>query len=84
MVSYIQLRLTSFLRGDHERLCGLAPALPRLSCEAEHVDGLRPQVGHRVLPSAGAQHVHSGRVAVGGVEVVCDLVGWRRVRDKES
>lgn len=76
--------VTSFLRGDHQCLGGLAPALPRLRCDAEHVDGLRLEAGHRVLASAGVQHVHCGGVAIGGVEVVCDLVGWREVRNKQS
>lgn len=67
---------TSFLRGDHQRLGGLAPALPRLRRDAEHVDGLGLEAGHSVVSSAGAQHVHCGPVAIGGVEVVRDLVGW--------
>lgn len=70
--------VTSFLRGDHQGLGGLPPALPRLRRDAEHVDGLRLEAGHRVLASAGVQNVHRGRVAVGGVEVVRDLVGWKR------
>lgn len=68
---------TSLLRGDHQSLGGLAPALPRLRRDAEHVDGLRLQVGHRVLASAGVEDIHGGHVAVGGVVVVGDLVGWR-------
>ena len=67
---------TSLLRGDHQGLGRLPPALPRLRRDAEHVDGLRLEVGHRVLASARAQHVHRGRVAGGGVEVVRDLVRW--------
>lgn len=69
--------VTSLLRGDHQSLGGRPPALPRLRRDAEHVDGLRLQTGHRVLASAGVEHVHGGRVAVAGVVVVGDLVGWR-------
>lgn len=79
-----QVTVTSFLRGDHQCLGGLAPALPCLGCDAEDIDGLRLEAGHCVLASTGAQHVHRGCVAVGGVEVVCDLVGWREVGDKQS
>lgn len=74
--------VTSFLCGDHQGLRGLAPALPRLRFDAEHVDGLRPEAVHRVLASAGDQHVHRGGVAIGGVEVVRDLVGWRDVGEQ--
>lgn len=73
--------VTSFLRCDHQCFSSLAPALPRLRCDAEHIDGLWLEAGHCVLTSAGAQHVHCGCVAIGGVEVVCDLVGWR---DRET
>lgn len=83
-VSVERLRcVTSFLRGDHQRLSGLAPALSSLRCDAEHVDGLGLEVGHRVLASAGVQHVHRGCVAIGGIEVVCDLVGWRQKRQSD-
>lgn len=74
--------VTSFLRGDHKSLGRLAPPLPRLRRDPENVDGLRLEVRHRVLSSAGVQHVHYGCVAVGGVEVVCDLVGWRQKKQK--
>lgn len=70
--------VTSLLSGDHQSLGGLAPALPGLRRDAEHVDRLRFQAGHRVLAGAGVEHVHGGRVAVGGVVVVGDLVGWGR------
>lgn len=76
--------VTSLLRGDHQRLSSLAPALPRLRFDAEHVDGLRLEAGHSVLASTGDQHVHCGCVAVGGVEVVCDLVGWWKMEEKIS
>lgn len=76
--------VTSFLRGDHKCLGSLAPTLPCLRCDAEHVDGLWLQAGHCVLASAGVQHVHCGCVAIGGIEVVCDLVGWRGIGDKQS
>lgn len=66
---------TPLLRDDHQSLGGLAPALPGLRRDAEHVDGLRLEVGYCVLASAGVQHVHRGRVAIGGVQMVGDLVG---------
>lgn len=72
--------LTSLLRDDHQGLGRLAPPLPGLRRDAEDVDGLGLQAGHGVLASAGVEHVHRGRVTVGGVEVVGDLVGCRRRR----
>lgn len=68
---------TPLLRDDHQSLGGLAPALPGLRRDAEHVDGLRLEVGYCVLASAGVQHVHRGCVAIGGVQMVGDLVGCR-------
>lgn len=69
--------LTPLLRDDHQGLCRLAPTLPRLSRDAEDVDRLWLQASNGVLSSAGVEHVHRGRVTVGGVEVVGDLVGWQ-------
>lgn len=68
---------TPLLRDDHQSLGGLAPALPGLRRDAEHVDRLRLEVSYCVLASAGVQHVHRGCVAIGGVQMVGDLVGCR-------
>lgn len=72
--------LTSLLCDDHQGLGRLAPPLPGLCRDAEDVDGLGLQAGDGVLASAGVEHVHRGRVNVGGVEVVGDLVGCKRRR----
>lgn len=75
---------TSFLRGNHQCLGCLAPAFPRLRCDAKNIDRLRFEVGDRVLAGAGVQDVHGRSVAVARVQVVCDLVGWRREADKRK
>lgn len=67
---------TSFFCSNHQRFSRLPPPLPGLGGDAKHIDGLWLEVSHHVLASAGVQHVHSGRVAVAGVQVVRDLVGW--------
>ena len=69
--------VTSLLRGDHQGLGRFAPAFARLSRDAEHVDRLWLQGRDGVLARAGVQHVHRGRVAIGGVEAVRDLIGWK-------
>jgi len=74
--------VTSFLCSNHQSLSCFTPALPCLCCDAKHIDRLWLEVGHCVLTSTGVQDIHCGCVAVGGVQVVCDLVSWRRAGDK--
>lgn len=51
---------TSLFRRDHQGLGRLAPALPGLGGQAEHVHLLCLQPGGRVLARARAEHVDGG------------------------
>lgn len=73
---YCTCVLTPLLCGDHQSLRGLSPALVSLGRDAEHVDPLRIQPGHCVPPGPGAEQLHHSRVAVGGIQPVCNLIGW--------